>query len=202
MSVTDPRIAPSDPREAAILKTLLEERVALVREQRARARLARHGGLRDQFKLGYLNGYRRGRDDERHGAFDLLDPDPGPDHTQVDVDGIEVDEGIRDLLVAIWAEGLVTQFSCQGDADRFAPRQGYSHLYVAQIVFASIEDAFTFMTASAAMIGERNFSEGGLTLTTMAPWKDDRPRAEVTFSPLLIDELALAWGQRQSLQSD
>jgi hypothetical protein len=175
--------------------------VALTREQRARERVARSGGFRDQFKQGYLNGYRRGRDDERHGAFDLLDPDPGPEHVQVDVDGIEVDEGIRDLLVAIWAEGLVTQFSCQGDADRFAPRQGYRHLYVAQVVFSTIDDAVRFVTDCAAMIGERNFSEGGLTLTTMAPWKDDRPRAEVTFSPLLIDELAIKWRERRDLRT-
>ena len=52
--------------------------------------------------------------------------------------GIDVDEGIRDLLEALWSRGMVTEFSCQGgrgepahicfacaaDASRFAEAPG------------------------------------------------------------------------------
>lgn len=44
-------------------------------------------------------------------------------HPQVELDGIEVDEGIADLLRALWSLGIATQFSCQGDPDRYIRHQ-------------------------------------------------------------------------------
>jgi hypothetical protein len=50
--------------------------------------------------------------------------------------GVHVDEGIRDLLEALWSRGMETEFSCQGDHD------GLAH-----ICFTRAVDARRFMTA-------------------------------------------------------
>lgn len=50
--------------------------------------------------------------------------------------GAEVDEGIVDLLEALWACGMDTEFSCQGDHDK-----------PAHICFARADDAYRFMNA-------------------------------------------------------
>jgi hypothetical protein len=34
--------------------------------------------------------------------------------------GVQVDEGIRDLLEALWSHGMVTEFSCQCSQDNLA----------------------------------------------------------------------------------
>lgn len=47
--------------------------------------------------------------------------------------GVEVDEGIVELLEAVWALGMSTEFSCQGDHDKLA-----------HICFAEAADAHRF----------------------------------------------------------
>ncbi|MDT5186193.1 MAG: hypothetical protein QOJ20_3253 [Mycobacterium sp.] len=58
-------------------------------------------------------------------------------HRQVTAsNGVEVDEGIRELLEALWSRGMVTEFSCQGE---------YGEL--AHICFTRAADARRFMEA-------------------------------------------------------
>jgi hypothetical protein len=58
-------------------------------------------------------------------------------HRQVTAsNGVEVDEGIIELLEALWSRGMVTEFSCQGEHDRLA-----------HICFARTVDAHRFMQA-------------------------------------------------------
>lgn len=172
---------------------ILREWIELVRARRELVRLERSTFARYQFKQGFYTGYHKGRADERVGAINVLEPDPDPPHRQVEVNGIEVDEGIKGLLVALWASGIETQFSCQGEPGKFAPNEEYSRMYAAQIVFAHLDGAVEFMTRTADILGQRNFTEGGLTLATMAPVDDEGPRAEVRFSPALLPELAARW---------
>jgi hypothetical protein len=58
-------------------------------------------------------------------------------HRQVTAsNGVEVDEGIAELLEALWSRGMATEFSCQGD-----------HGKLAHICFAGAADARHFMDA-------------------------------------------------------
>ncbi|WP_102141666.1 hypothetical protein [Mycobacterium hubeiense] len=58
-------------------------------------------------------------------------------HRQVTAsNGVEVDEGIRDLLEALWSRGMATEFSCQGGPDELA-----------HICFTRAADARRFMEA-------------------------------------------------------
>lgn len=58
-------------------------------------------------------------------------------HRQVAAsNGVEVDEGIRELLEALWTRGMITEFSCQGE-----------HGKLAHICFARTADARRFMQA-------------------------------------------------------
>jgi hypothetical protein len=50
--------------------------------------------------------------------------------------GIEVDEGIAELLEAVWSRGMATEFSCQGERGKLA-----------HICFARPSDARRFMQA-------------------------------------------------------
>ena len=50
--------------------------------------------------------------------------------------GVDVDEGIRDLLERLWSRGMATEFSCQGDDG------GLAH-----ICFARAADASRFTEA-------------------------------------------------------
>lgn len=79
--------------------------------------------------------------------------------------GVEVDEGIRDLLEALWSRGMATEFSCQGDEAKLA-----------HICFASIADAWRFLE-----------SPGDLLITV------GQSRAWVDFSAHLIDDLTRYW---------
>lgn len=89
-------------------------------------------------------------------------------HRQVTAStGVAVDEGIRDLLEAVWSRGMVTEFSCQGD------RGGQAH-----ICFARAADAWRFMEAP------------GDFLVTVG-----ESRAWVDFSADLIGELTLYWAR-------
>lgn len=79
--------------------------------------------------------------------------------------GVYVDEGIRDLLEALWSRGMVTEFSCQGMSGSLA-----------HICFSRIDDARRFMDGP-----------GDLELTVGAR------RAWVDFPAGLIDELTWHW---------
>lgn len=40
------------------------------------------------------------------------------EHKQVDVEGVEIDEGIADLIVACWDRGIETVLSCENNSGR------------------------------------------------------------------------------------
>ena len=87
-------------------------------------------------------------------------------HRQVvAVNGVEVDEGIRDLLEVLWSRGMLTEFSCQGD-----------HEKLAHICFSRVVDAHRFMGAP----GDFLITEG-------------ESRAWVDFPADQIGELARYW---------
>lgn len=71
-----------------------------------------------------------------------------PTHPQVHTSiGVAVDEGVRDLLEALWAHGMATEFSCQGN------EAGMAH-----VCFARIADAVRFAAGpgdTAVTAGER-----------------------------------------------
>jgi hypothetical protein len=79
--------------------------------------------------------------------------------------GVEVDEGIRDLLEALWSRGMVTEFSCQGD---------YGQL--AHICFTHAADASRFTQGPGDFL---------ITLGESRAWVD--------FPEHLIGELARYW---------
>ena len=79
--------------------------------------------------------------------------------------GVEVDEGIRDLLEAVWSRGMATEFSCQGE-------QGES----AHICFARASDAARFTQAPGDFV---------ITLGESRAWVD--------FPASLIGELTRFW---------
>jgi hypothetical protein len=176
-----------------VIKEWLSDAAGVMRVRRQIAEMRRSQYARDLFREGYRTGYQKGRADEKIGAFSILEPDLDPPHPQVEVDGIEVDEGIRDLLVALWDLGLDTQYSCQGVPDKFSPHQSYSRNYASQIVFGNVDHAVKFMKKTAELLGSKNYSEGGVVLATMAPTDGSTPRAEVTFSPVLLQEITDAW---------
>jgi hypothetical protein len=76
-----------------------------------------------------------------------------PRHRQVHTSiGVEVDEGIRDLLEALWVHGFRTEFSCQGGEP---DETGESS---AHICFARIADAVRFAEGPGDLViteGER-----------------------------------------------
>jgi hypothetical protein len=89
-----------------------------------------------------------------------------PTHRQVHTSiGVDVDEGVRDLLEALWAHGFRTEFSCQGgDAG------------VAHICFSEVADAVRF----AAGPGDLEITAG-------------ERRAWVDFPAAQIDMLTRHW---------
>ncbi|MGC5225112.1 hypothetical protein ACPW96_21295 [Micromonospora sp. DT81.3] len=176
-----------------MIKEWMSEEVALAKMRVDFLRMRMSTFARDQFRKGFRAGYKAGRRDERAGARDVTEPYRSEPHPQVEVDGIEVDEGMRVLLVALWNLGLDTQYSCQGHPDKFGPHQGYSRTYASQIVFGNVEHAFKFLKKSAELLGSTHHGEDGFVLHTMSPLEDGTPRAEVTFSPVLLPELTHLW---------
>ena len=87
-------------------------------------------------------------------------------HPQVTAsNGIEVDEGLCDLLEALWSRGMKTEFSCQGDHGTFA-----------HICFAGAADACRFTQAPGYF---------RITLGECRAWVD--------FPPHLIGVLTRYW---------
>ena len=87
-------------------------------------------------------------------------------HRQVRAsNGVDVDEGIRELLEALWSRGMTTEFSCQGE-----------HGELAHICFARAVDARKFVQAPG------DFS---ITLGESRAWVD--------FPAHLIGELTRYW---------
>jgi hypothetical protein len=77
----------------------------------------------------------------------------------------DVDEGIRDLLEALWSRGMATEFSCQGEQGELA-----------HICFTNAGDACRFTQGRGDLL---------ITLGESRAWVD--------FPPHLIGELTRFW---------
>lgn len=82
-------------------------------------------------------------------------------HKQVEVDGINVDEGLADLLMLLWQRDIATQFSCQGG--------GPDPDIDAMIVFSSVEYAVAFMRGTFDVTGYWNCYTDRMTFTMANP---------------------------------
>lgn len=178
-----------------MIREWIRDQAELARVNVELAKLRLSDVPRDQYRKGWEDGYLSGREHERDHLPNAVDRPRGmADHPQVEVDGIEVDEGMRDLLVVLWKLGLETQFSCQGEPDSFTPNQPYSGNCAAHIVFADIADAYKFLTRTLELLDTPLHHEGGLSLHTMTRmYPDTRERASVDFSPALLPRITQAW---------
>ena len=177
-----------------VIKDLLREEIEVARTRAHFLRLRVSDFARDQFRKGYIAGYQAGREDEGAGLPDASEHGRAPEHPQVDAHGVQVDEGMRDLLVALWKLGLDTEYSCQGEPDKFTPNRWFSRDYASQIVFADLYQAYKFLEKTLELVGDVPvWDEGGISLHTMLPVDDASPRAEVTFSPKLLLKVTRLW---------
>jgi len=176
-----------------VIREWLAEEVELVklRADFVRDRISR--SAREQFRRGWRAGYEVGRTHEREGVRYATERYRSDPHSQVEVEGIEVDEGMADILLALWKLGLDTQYSCQGHADKFAPYDTFGHSYASQIVFARIDHAVKFLKKSTELMGYEGLNEGGFVLHSMSPFEDGVARAEVTFPPAILETLTEQW---------
>lgn len=88
----------------------------------------------------------------------FFDPCEQP-HPHVVVDGIELDEGIADLVRWVWSIGVTTHNSCQGDpvletlCD--AAQIATANPHTASITFGQLNDARWFASALRTVVPER-----------------------------------------------
>lgn len=158
-----------------------------------------HAG-RDQFRKGYYRGYSAGHNDGATGRINYLKMRQGlAGHRQVEIYGVEVDEGIAPLLEVLWRLGLETQFSCQGDPDYFVPNHPHAWGSAAQIIFETVPEAEKFVRKSIEILDSDGYHEGGWIIKIMSGiWGSEELRAEVIFSPTLLPELVRAWSRFES----
>ena len=136
----------------------------------------------------FLQGYNAALADVglRHEQIDA--------HAQVELDEVEVDAGIAPLLRALWDLGIETQFSCEGDPDRYIRHQAPASQHDSHIVFAELSAAIRFMERTLGLLGYVPFKDGWLELTPMQPYvPNDSPRGRVGWPPVLLEEITRSW---------
>lgn len=156
----------------------------------AKLRLSNFG--RQYYRDGFAAGYKAGR---AHADLNRPDiPSRGTvGHPQVEVDGIEVDELMGPLLLALWRLGMDTQFSCQGDPDRYF---AHDHLFAqnrAQIVFSDFDEACMFAKETMELLDSSLFTEGGIEVASMLEMDGTSFRAAVTFPPQMLGRITDVW---------
>lgn len=108
------------------------------------------------------------------------------EHSQIEIDGISVDEGMSVLLQLVWSRGMVTSESCQGGGitDKTA---------AAYILFPKVDDAAEFLM-HCAHLTEYRYGDN-IALTIIHPEKDlsQPPRGKVSWVPELTVALTKAW---------
>jgi hypothetical protein len=156
------------------------------------AKLQLNGYGRRRFRTGFDSGYSVGHD---HGVRGLTKPArPGlPDHPQIEIDGIEVDHLMSPLLRALWALGLETQFSCQGDPGDYTAHEPLLNFNRTQIVFADFDQACEFVRKTMELLDGAAFSEGGIDITAMDPMDGASFRAGVWIPPQLLEPITRLW---------
>jgi hypothetical protein len=107
-------------------------------------------------------------------------------HRQVTASRASVDEGLVDLLEAIWLAGIDTQFSCQGGPDENDwPHTGY-------ILFPTINNAVRFLETTAGRTDHEDY--GHLALGVVPTRSPGGPvRAKVQWPHELTLILTAAW---------
>lgn len=101
-------------------------------------------------------------------------------HRQVNVNGIDVDEGLATLLEYVWEAGIQTQFSCQGDPG------------LAMILFPTITDGLRFVQETFAVTGYYTCYTDRLTMHIAGP-VEDSVRLIVEWPPRLTPAWEAAW---------
>jgi len=148
---------------------------------------------RDSYRRGHVRGYSAGHRDGSQGVVSRHHrPFPAP-HEQSEVFGIEVDSGLKDLLVALWQLGLDTQYSCEGHSEHYVPGLTGSWEESAQIFFTDADGALKFVKKSMELLGDDGYHEGGYRMHVCNGIDSPIVRAEVRFSPALIHRLTDAW---------
>lgn len=102
----------------------------------------------------------------------FADPSAWP-HPHVEIEGIQIDEGIASVVVSCWRSGLATWNSCQGDASLYelfgsrhealsSPVGNPHHAY---ITFGSVEDGLCFKRwAEAALRAQERHASSRVEL--------------------------------------
>jgi hypothetical protein len=80
---------------------------------------------------------------------------PAPPHRQIQSSrGVLIDEGIAELVEAVWRVGIDTSHSCQGgQAVNFEGDRWRDDDVRAYILFPTVDDALSFMRRSATQLG-------------------------------------------------
>lgn len=125
--------------------------------QIAKRRLTGFG--REYYRDGFAAGHAAGRKHASLAGPDI--PEPGMSgHPQTELEGIEVDVLMAPLLRAMWSLGLDTQYSCQGDPDRYFPHDPLFNQSRTQIVFADFDQACKFAKKTMELLGSAAYTEG------------------------------------------
>lgn len=144
------------------------------------------------YRDGFSAGYKAGRTHADLGRPDV--PTRGMSgHPQVEVEGVEVDELMAPPLLAMWRLGLDTQFSCQGDLDRYF---AHDHLFEesrTQIVFADFDQACKFAKKTMELLDSSLYTEGGIEVSSMHEMDGTSFRAAVTFPPQMLGRITELW---------
>ena len=109
-------------------------------------------------------------------------------HRQVEASRAWVDEGMVELLEAVWAASIDTQFSCQGGPDE------NDWMHPGMIMFPTVDDAVRFLQATAERM--EHYEYGCLAMSLAKPWHRDPSgplRAAVEWSYELTPILSAAW---------
>lgn len=102
-------------------------------------------------------------------------------HPQLQASRAKVDEGLAELLEAVWAYGLVTEYSCQGGMCEDTGKTAE-----AQIVFSTVAGAVRFMRAT--MIRSRCHDDQGYPYSVEVSWPTgDRFRVGIPSSRVSRD---------------
>lgn len=106
-----------------------------------------------------------------------------PKHKQVNLAGIDVDEGLVNILENVWEAGISTQFSCQGDPG------------VAMILFPTVTDGLRFVEETLAVTGTYGCYTGRLSMRIAGPMpRTDGPsRFVVEWPPEFTPVWEAAW---------
>jgi hypothetical protein len=156
----------------------------------AKLRLSNFG--RQYYQDGFDAGYKTGRAHAELGRPDIP-PSAMAGHPQVEVEGVEVDELMAPLLLAMWRLGLDTQFSCQGNPDRYFAHDQLFAQNRSQIVFPDFDQACKFAKKTMEMLDSSLFTEGGIEVASMLEMDETSFRAAVTFPPQMLGRVTEVW---------